>query len=330
MPLPSQPPSRRSHLAHQPWFLVLLSAYAVLELSFNHRLLVLAADPTGADALSSLRAMEQWARVVSGLGLALLLVRWLDRRIRSRLVLVLLSATIGLVTMWHLQKALVDAIVASAHEEEMRMSVHAVLSTPQALHGRIALAGQEVLTAPARGDLRRVMGALWPSSVLGLSPEDLEPTAGAVQMIGPWAVPVLSEERLRSAYRRVVMTPVALGASLLFGLLNLCQLLAALTAMVAARTLPGQTAQRLRPWVLPGWVVVCASLSWWPANAWVDSPGYRQVAQPALWQHQPMLAPFVEWSLRAELAWSDPVAWVHRQLMADYDFRAPLMGDPGR
>ena len=33
--------------------------------------------------------------------------------------------------------------------------------------------------------------------------------------------------------------------------------------------------------------------------------------------------PLIEWSLRAEPAWSDPVAWVHRRMLADFDFRDP-------
>lgn len=80
--------------------------------------------------------------------------------------------------------------------------------------------------------------------------------------------------------------------------------------------------------MLPCWVMLCLCVSWWPGNAWVHSPGYSQVARPALWQGKPFLAPFVEWSLRAEPAWSDPVAWVHKALLADFDFRDPRHAQP--
>jgi hypothetical protein len=55
----------------------------------------------------------------------------------------------------------------------------------------------------------------------------------------------------------------------------------------------------------------------------VASPGYSQIARPALWQEKPFLALFVDWSLRAEPAWSDPVAWVHRELLRDFRFHHP-------
>ena len=80
----------------------LLAAYAVLELSFNHRLLELSATMLSDPGATRLRDMEIWARVVSGLGLALLLMRGLDRVIRSRILLALSCSAAGLLTMWHL------------------------------------------------------------------------------------------------------------------------------------------------------------------------------------------------------------------------------------
>jgi hypothetical protein len=318
--------SKPAKLPFQPWFLLLLAAYAVLELSFNHRLLELAAGMgTGVDA-SRVQAIERWARVVSGLGLALLLMRWLAGWISSRVWLLVVSVGAGVWLMWHLQKNLVDAIVSRASDQDLHMSVQAQLSTAEALKGRLELAGRPVLQGPVPPELRSVMGALWSSSVLGLTPQDLEPTSGAAQL-ARHAVPLApTQQQLRDAYRKAVMLPVALGLSLGFGLLNLCQLFAGVGVRVLRRWSRGQV--RAERWLLPVLVVLCASASWWPANAWVDSPGYSQVARPALWQNKPFLAPFVEWSLRAEPAWSDPVAWVHRALLADFDFREPELLPP--
>ncbi len=313
------PPS----LALQPWFLAMLAAYAVLELSFNHRLLELAGGVLTGVKVAQLHDMELWARVVSGLGLALLLMRWLDRRIRSRLVLVLGSCAVGLVLMWHLQKALVDAIVDNAAPQDLRMSVQSHLSTGEALKGRIQLRGQPVLDRPVSSELRPVMNALWSSSVLGLSPDDLDTTSGAAQLAGSWMVATPTPQQMRDAYRKAVMTPVALGASLFFGLLNLCQLFAGLSLWLMARVGAVGRLDRWGKWLLPFWIALCLGMSLWPGNPWVHSPGYSQVARPALWQDKPFLAPFVDWSLRAEPAWSDPVAWVHRELLRDFDFRDP-------
>lgn len=318
-----------SSLAFQPWFLGLLAAYAVLELSFNHRLLEVAGGVMTSVKTAHLHDMEIWARVVSGLGLALLLMRWLDRRIRSRLLLVLGACAVGLLLMWHLQKALVDAIVDSAAPEDLHMSVQSHISTGEALKGRIELRGQPVLGGPVSTELRPVMNALWSSSVLGLSPDDLDATAGAAQLAGRWMMATPTEQQMRDAYRKAVMAPVALGASLLFGLLNLCQLFAGLSLWLMAQAGAHGLFDRWGRWLLPFWIALCLAMSWWPGNAWVDSPGYSQVARPALWQGKPLLAPFVDWSLRAEPAWSDPVAWVHRELLGDFDFRDPWHILPG-
>lgn len=78
--------------------------------------------------------------------------------------------------------------------------------------------------------------------------------------------------------------------------------------------------RRWQPWLLPVITVICLALSWWPDNAWVASSGYAEVARVALWQEKPFLAPFVEWSLRAEPAWADPVAWLHQQVLQDFTF----------
>lgn len=320
--------SPTARLSWQPWFLILLAAYAVLQLSFNHRLLELAGGMlSGVDA-TRVQAMEHWARVVAGLGLALLLMRWLDRFIPSRFWLVLSCSAVGLLLMWHLQKALVDAIVASADERDMQMSVQSHVSTGEALKGRIELRGQPVLEVPVSPQLRPIMTALWSSSVLGLTPDDLEVTAGAAQLAASWMLSSPSQKQLRDAYRKAVMMPVALGTSLFFGLLNLCQLIAGMVMLLLSRMGANRWRRTAERGLLPALLLGMAAMSWWPGNAWVDSPGYSQVARPALWQDKPFLAPFVEWSLRAEPAWSDPVTWVHRELLRDFDFRDTWLADP--
>jgi hypothetical protein len=297
----------------------------VLELSFNHRLLEMAGGQAGHGAPAQWQSLETWARFVSGLGLALLLMRWLDTRIRSRVVLALFCVCAGLLAMWYAQKMLVDAIVASASREDMLMSVWSHIHTSEALTGRMELRGLPVLDGPVSSELRPVMQALWSSSVLGLAPDDLEAASGAAQLAAQWLFAEPAPQQMRDVYRKAVMTPVALGASLWFGLLNLCQLFTGLTA-VCAKQLTGHAISRnIERSVLLIWMSLCIGLSWWPGNAWVQSPGYKDVARPALWQGKPFLAPFVDWSLRAEPAWSDPVAWVHHQLLRDFEFHIPVL-----
>jgi hypothetical protein len=314
----------RPPLQSQAWFLALLAAYAVFELSFNHRLLELVGDLQLRASVDQLHGIELWGRVVSGLGLALLLMRCLDRFVSSRLLLLTVSFVLGLGAMWHLQRALVDTIVARADHEDLVMSLMSQMSTQEALNGRVLLRGEPLWSGSAPDDIKPVMSALWTASVAGLSPDDLEVRSGAAQLLGHFFAPQVTAQQLRQSYRKTVMTPVALGASLLFGLLNLCQFFAGLGVLLMSALDPSQRMARWRAALLPLMTVICLCLSWWPGNEWVSSPAYSQVARPALWREKPFLAPFVEWSLRAEPAWARQVAWVHRALLHDFEFSNPL------
>ena len=307
----------------QPWFLILLACYTVLELSFNHRLLELAGDLQLRVTTVQLSDIEIWGRVVSGLGLALLLMRWLDSFVRSRVLLLSMCCVMGLFSMWYVQKALVDHIVARADAQDLTMSWRSQMSTQEALNGRILLRGETLLTSPAPADIRPVMSALWASSVAGLFPEDLDSDSGAAQLMTGLFAPQITQPQLVAAYRKTVMTPVVLGASLLFGLLNLCQLFTGLIAWGLKVSGQDRLLQRCKLWLLPSLTLLCMGLSWWPGNVWTASPAYRLVASPALWSDKPYLAPFVEWSVRAEPAWADSVAWVHRALLQDFAFKVP-------
>jgi hypothetical protein len=226
--------------------------------------------------------------------------------------------------MWYAQKAFVDTIVDRADAQDLTMSWRSQMSTQEALNGRILLRGETLLTSPAPPDIRPVMSALWASSVAGLFPEDLDSDSGAAQLMSGVFAPQIPQAQLVAAYRKTVMTPVVLGASLLFGLLNLCQLFAGLIAWGLKALRQDRLLQRCKFCLLPSLTLMCLALSWWPGNVWTESPAYRLVASPALWTDKPYLAPFVEWSARAEPAWADSVAWVHRALLQDFEFTVPF------
>jgi hypothetical protein len=226
--------------------------------------------------------------------------------------------------MWHAQKALVDTIVARADAQDLSMSWRSQMSTQEALNGRIFLRGETLLTSPAPPDIRPVMSALWASSVAGLFPEDLDSDSGAAQLMSGVFAPQITQTQLVAAYRKTVMTPVVLAASLLFGLLNLGQLFAGLLAWGLNVSGQDRLLQLSKFWLLPSLTLMCMALSWWPGNVWTESPAYRLLASPALWTDKPYLAPFVEWSARAEPAWADSVAWVHRALLQDFEFTVPF------
>ena len=220
------------------WFLGLLAAYAVLELSFNHHLLEVssALEPNGG----ALEDLEFWARLISGLGLSLWLTRSFLRRGMRPLLAFVLSVGVGVTLMWHLQRWLVDHIVAQASLQDKQMSLYAQQLAPALLGGQLLVRDKPLVPfdqLPA--DSRPVWRALLPAITLGLTPTDIQADGLHTAMNNAQALP---DQWLTDAYRRAVMVPIALGVSLLFGLANLCLLL----SLVIQRCWPRAVAQAWR------------------------------------------------------------------------------------
>lgn len=300
----------------QPWWLlILLAAYAALELSFNHHLLQVSA--TAQPGLVGVEDLEFWARIISGLGLALWLTRTLLRRGVAPVLALLFSVAAGVAIMWHLQLWLVDHIVARASEQDLQMSLYSQQLVPLLLSGDVQVRGQSLVSLeqlPEAGLF--AWQALVPAITLGLAPHDL-----AFFDMPADALATVQDHVLRDAYRRVVMVPIALGVSLLFGLANLCLLV----SLALGRCCPARA--RVAPHhehaaFLMLWLAVIAWSWLWLADE-VETSGYREVTRPALRSEQPLLAPFVEWSLRAEPVWNKTNRWLHQVLLDGYAFRKP-------
>jgi len=261
--------------------------------------------------------------------LAFWLLRLLMRRLQSVGLAIFLSVLVGVGFMWQFQRWLVDTIVVRASEVDKRMSLYAQQMGPDTLAGRVQVQGLPLVRPERLSESSRpAWHALLPAITLGLKPEDLEPQDPASQAsksrAGLIATQALPQQLLDDAYRRTVMVPIALGVSLLFGLANLCLLLSLLLERRAPASAP--------PWRQP---LVCL-LIWLGLSAWslgwradeVQTEGYRRVAGPALWAEQPLLWPFVEWSLRASPVWHAPTRWMHQNLLGGFGFkRLPMPGD---
>lgn len=297
----------------QPWWLLaLLAAYAVLELSFNHHLMEVSSGAAPDPAI--LKDLEFWARLISGLGLSLWLTRALLRRGIWPLLALLLSVAVGVSLMWHLQRWLVEHIVARASTEDKQMSLYAQQLAPALLGGQLLVRGKPLVQyeqLPA--DSRPAWRALLPSITLGLVPHDIE--AGglhAAMSARPWP-----DQLLTDAYRRAVIIPISLGVSLMFGLANLCLLL----SLLVQACLPGRLAAPWRQRLL--FFVLWGSVLAWTLNAHADvasDSAYPDLARPTLRANQPLLAPFVEWTLQAQPSWQASTGWMHDNLLAGYAF----------
>lgn len=315
---PARPP-----LHEHPVFWGVLALYAVIELAFNHRLLEVAGTLNGLTLPVQVKDLEFWGRLISGTGLALILMRGLDTRIRSRLLTIVLCLLVGITFMWQFQRWLVDTVVEAADPQDLKMSLYAQLATRDAVEGRLQLRGQPLIDEPVLPQHTYwTTGALFASSVLGLKPGDLQ--AGNPQL--PWLLDQITAspqgpELLHEAYRKAVMVPVAMGLSLCFGLLNLAQLGGLIVAGLLRRLAwdRGRLA-RLWRWHLP-WLVG-ASLLWTFAHPsrLSASAGYRQVAVPALRSHMPLLSPFVEWTILAEPVWYPATSLAHERLLRGFEF----------
>ena len=310
----SPAPSIPSREAPPWWLLGLLAAYAVLELSFNHHLMEISS--AAAPELGALKDLEVWARLISGLGLSLWLTRAMLRRGMMPALALLLSLLVGVTLMWHLQRWLVDRIVAQASAQDKQMSLYAQQLAPALLGGQLLVRGKPLVQLerlPA--DSRPAWRALLPAITLGLTPADIQAKGlEAAMNAQPWP-----DQLLTDAYRRAVMVPVALGVSLLFGLANLCLLI----CLLALRCWPGKLAAPWRPSLL--FLLLWVSSLTWSFMSYADdtsATAYYEVARPSLRASQPLLAPFVEWTLRAQPTWQSSTGWMHDHLLGGYAFHS--------
>ena len=307
-----------SHQAPPAWFLALLAAYAVLELSFNHQLM--RASSAALVDPDALRDLEFWARVVSGLGLSLWLMRaWLRRGLKP-LLAVLLSVVVGIGVMWHLQRWLVEAIVERASEQDKIMSLYAGQLAPALLGGEVTVRGQRLLEV---GELSppalQAWQALLPATLLGLQPHELQ-----VREVQAWiGNATLSPQPLSDAYRRAVTVPIALAVSLLFGLANVSLLLSLMLQRWGPRRIAALASRPVAVFLLL-WLGLLAG-SWLTLADEMQPRAYAEITRPALRSAQPLLSPFVEWSLRTQPAWQEPTRWLHETLLANYAFRRPAL-----
>jgi hypothetical protein len=240
--------------------------------------------------------------------------RALLRRGMMAVLALLLSLTVGVTLMWHLQRWLVEHIVAGASTQDKQMSLYAQQLAPGLLGGQLLVQGKPLVQLeqlPA--DSRPAWRALLPAITLGLAPDDIQ--AGglhAAMRVQPWP-----DQLLTDAYRRAVIVPISLGVSLMFGLANLCLLI----SLLVQRCLPSTLAAPRRQTLV--FLVLWISVLTWTLKAHagdITQSAYPEVARPTLRANQPLLAPFVEWTLQAQPAWQASTGWMHDHLLAGYAF----------
>ncbi len=295
--------------------LVLPLVYLLVELSFCNQLMHSLGDPSEPDILSRL---EFWGRLISGVGLGLLLYRLVSARLPWRTLGLVLSLALGILVMWNLQKALIEHMVQAASPQDRQAAQVLVAVASQAGEGHLrTLAGDPLLASVPQAIEKNILIAIFPAAALHVQPREPQfaqwlQAAGTISA-SPGVPPDDLEDPASKAYRALIVAPLVIGLSLLFALLNLS--LALSFVLCVAR---------------PRWRPVAAGLMWASltiaslaaSHPLLDARGYERSLRPALWEQSPALAVMVEWSGRAGMQWAPTSEWVHRHVLRGYGFGA--------
>ena len=198
--------------------------YIAVEFGFNYQLLNLTVDFASEDTLLGL---EFWGRVISGVGLSLVLFRLstgfkIFKGLRYVVCLIL-----GIALMWNVQKMLTDYLVEQASLEDKKISLLLSFLTSKAAEGSLAtLSGNLIAREPLSEQDRKITASLFPAVAL-YAPNRNEQIA-AWSGTSPQQIQLLlaanyTEAQLSNAYRNLVIPPLTLGISIFFALLNLAQ-----------------------------------------------------------------------------------------------------------
>ncbi len=299
---------------HRQWIYGALipAIYLIVELSFNHQLIEVSAETVGDDVLTGL---EFWGRVISGVGLGLAIYKLPYFQRIKRLSRLLLCLTLGVLTMWNVQKELTDYLVESASVEDKRAAIGlSALALPAAEGKLTTFAGDRLLLEDIDSFQEKATMALFPAAALHISPRDeqirhwlaevyLEPTGEEQSVISP-----------EVAYRNLIVPPIAIGLSIFFALFNLALLVGFLLRRFSAGA-KNLVVVALFPFLI--------AISAQQAGPFLGSPGYLNAMRDNLWERKPLLALLVEWSGRAAPAWGIISAFSHRFLLLEYDFKKP-------
>ncbi len=308
---PAAPPTWTSWL----YGLALPVAYLVVELSFCNQLIHTLGDASPDDVLSGL---EFWGRLISGVGLGILLHRLVSPALRWRALGFCLSVAAGIAVMWNVQKALIDHLVEAASPQDKRAALVLVALAPHAGSGQLqTLSGHPLVQAPPRGIQQNITVSMFPAAALHADQRDLqfaqwlqvEPSVA--QRMGV-ALAGDADGPAGRAYRALIVAPLVIGLSLLFALLNFS--LALSFVLCIARP-------HWRPYAVAVSLVFLAAVSWQARSPLLDAQGYERSLRPSLWQQAPALAVMVEWSARTAGQWAFTSEVVHRYLLFGYSFR---------
>ena len=214
-----------SHPKFNWWiFYIFTIFYIAVEFGFNYQLLNLTVDFASEETLLGL---EFWGRVISGVGLSLVLYRLSSGLKIFNGLRYVLCLILGITLMWNVQKMLTDYLVDQASLEDKEVSLLLAALSPKAANGSLAtLTGNLIISEPLSEQDRKIAASLFPAIAL-YAPNRNEQIA-AWNGTTPEQIQLLlamnyTEAQLSNAYRNLIIPPLTLGISIFFALLNLAQ-----------------------------------------------------------------------------------------------------------
>jgi len=207
------------------WFFYFFTFfYIAIEFGFNYQLLNLTVDFASEETLLGLGF---WGRVISGIGLSLVLYRSSSGLKIFNGLRYILCLILGIALMWNVQKMLTDYLVEQANLEDKEVSLLLATLSPKAAEGSLAtLSGNLIINEPLSEQDRKITASLFPAIAL-YAPNRNEQIA-AWNGTTPQQIQLLlamnyTEAQISNAYRNLLIPPLTLGISIFFALLNLAQ-----------------------------------------------------------------------------------------------------------
>lgn len=301
------------------YFLTLV--YVGVEFAFNYQLLNISVEFVSDDVLLGL---EFWGRVLSGLGLSLVIYRNsnalnIPNALRGALCLV-----IGIALMWNVQKWITDFLVDQASLEDKEVSLILATLTKKASEGKLTTeAGNTFLAGHVDEQDRKIAASLFPAIAL-YAPNRLQQVSLWSEM-NPAQIKGLlarndTEARLPNAYRNLIIPPLTLGISIFFALLNLAQWLG--MSLVIFQDRLGISSLQIR--LLTSCIFLSFLLySFISPSAFANSKAFREELSPTLFENDPGLAMLTNISAYAIPNWYFLSSWCHKYILGGIQLKRP-------
>lgn len=284
------------------WLLYFFTfCYIAIEFGFNYQLLDVTVDLVSDDILLGL---EFWGRVISGVGLSLVLYRITGQLRIVNGLRYFLCLIVGISLMWNVQKMLTDYLVGQASLEDKKISALLALLSYQAAAGSlVTLSGNLILSEPISEQDRKITASLFPAIAL-YAPNRNEQIAAWFGKTAPQVQLMLaakfSEDELSNAYRNLIIPPLTLGISIFFALLNLAQFVGMTIRIFQKRW---RISSALIHSISVMTFIVFLSFSFLTNSPLADSRGYQEDFKDSLYENDFFLAILTSIAARAVPSW---------------------------